>query len=174
MPNLSKQDVGVAGAFITIDAKESTGGTALDVNTTGQEGGEVSISLPTLSANALDVSRISIMPPTLYDDFDNVVGQDSSNQYAVQDSLGRVQYASDSVSQVLAKLGAQSVALQEETDDGSTAVVNLSASQSAIRDANIAAASTSLAKDEVLTRFTQSVIAQSERFSSKLVLELFR
>jgi flagellin-like hook-associated protein FlgL len=75
---------------------------------------------------------------------------------------------------VLATLGAQSVALQQEAGNDRTAIVNLSAAQSAIRDANIASASSSLTKDEVLTRVAQSVISQSQHVSSKLILRLFR
>ncbi|MGZ3517724.1 MAG: flagellin [Vulcanimicrobiaceae bacterium] len=171
LSNLSAQDVGTAIAFVVSKQRQSGGGTAITANESGIEGDTVSISLPTLSTNALDISNITVMAPTLVNQFDNVVGADSSNRYAAADAEVRVQNAIDMISQVRAQVGAQSVALSENVSDSATAIVNLTASENAIRDVNIGQATTQFTKDQILSQVGESVLAQMQT-SAKLVTQL--
>lgn len=174
LANLSPQDAGVTIAFETFDASDPNGvptGTALQVNTSGSEGGIVSINLPQVSTNALDISGISVLAPQRVDASNNPSGQDTSNMFAAADAEARVQNALDAVSSARAKIGAQSVALQEDANDASVQVVNQTASESSIRDLNVGQAATQLAKDQVLSHVGMSVLAQMQA-NAQLVIEL--
>lgn len=174
LANLSQQDVGVAMAFETFNASNPSGtptGTSLQVNSTGTEGGIVSINLPQVSTNALDISGISILPPGTVDAFNNPSGQDTSNTFATMDAEARVQNAIEAISDARAKIGAQSVALQEDAGDASIQVVNQSASESMIRDVNIGQAATDFTKDQVLSQVGVSVLAQMQS-NAQLVIQL--
>ncbi|MBV9270175.1 MAG: hypothetical protein JO165_03720, partial [Candidatus Eremiobacteraeota bacterium] len=94
--NFSQQDVGDAVTVYVSPMKAAGSGHALTVNDSGSEGGTVSISLPALNTNALNVSGISVLPPDMVDHYTNTVtGQSSSNQYAADFAELRVNDAID-------------------------------------------------------------------------------
>jgi flagellin len=161
--NISNTDVGVAMAFETFDPTNTTGvptGQSIEINTTGVEGDTVKVNLPGLSTSVLQVSGISILRPQEVDQNDNLVGQDSSNQFAVMDAEARVNHAIDLVNQIRADVGAQNVSLQTDADNSSTAMVNLVASESSIRDVDVGTATTAFMKDQVLQNIDLSVMSQ--------------
>jgi flagellin len=172
LANLSAQDVGVTEAFQTFDAApaSTTSGHALQVNSSGTEGGIVSISLPDVSTLSLGIGAISVLDPTVVDWQNNITGT-GSNAIATADAEGRVQNALDAISQARAQVGAQTVALQEDSNDASLQIVNQIASESAIRDVNIGQAATAFTKDQVLTQIDSSVQAQLQA-DAKLVVAL--
>ncbi|HET6894232.1 MAG TPA: flagellin [Candidatus Baltobacteraceae bacterium] len=174
LANLSQQDVGVAMAFETFDASNTSGtptGTALQVNSTGTEGGIVSINLPQVSTNALDISGITVLPPDTVGAFNDQTGQDTSNAVAAMDAEARVQNAIEAISGARAKIGAQTVALQEDASDAAIQVVNQTASESAIRDVDMGQAVTQFTKDQVMSQIGTSVLAQMQA-NAQLVIEL--
>jgi flagellin len=172
LANLSQQDVGVAMAFETFDASSSstTSGHALQINSSGNEGGIVSISLPSVSTNALGISTISVLAPQVVDFMNNVSGTDS-NEFATADAEARVQSALDAISQVRAKVGAQSVSLQEDAADASLEVVNQAASESAIRDVDMGQSVTQFTRDQIMSQIGISVLAQVQQ-DAQLVIQL--
>lgn len=174
LANLSAQDVGVAIAYETYDPTNATGtptGHAIQVNTQGTEGGTVSINLPSINTRVLDVSGISVLRPQVVGSPVNAVTGTDSNQFAVMDAQARVNHAIDLISSVRAKVGAQSVALSEDMDDGNTGIVNQTASESAIRDLNIGQAVSALTKDQVLSQIGLSVLSQLQ-INAQLVTQL--
>lgn len=172
LANLSPQDVGTAIAFETFDPSSTTPtGTALQVNSSANEGGIVSVNLPQVSTSALDISGISVLAPDIVDGFDNPAGSDSSNAFAAMDAEARVQNAIEAISGARAHIGAQAVALTEDANDASVQVVNQTASESAIRDVNLGQAATQFTKDQVLSQVGVSVLAQMQT-KAQLVIEL--
>ncbi len=55
--NLTQADVGTAIAFETVLGKTAAAGSAIEVNDQGSEGGVIGISLPTITAQALNIIR---------------------------------------------------------------------------------------------------------------------
>ncbi|HLI95169.1 MAG TPA: flagellin [Candidatus Baltobacteraceae bacterium] len=169
--NLTPQDVGTSISFLTsVPAGGPTQGTPLQVNSTGNEGGEVQISLPSVSTAALNLSEITVMPSQVENSNDQLTGT-SDNSVSAADAEARVQAALDSISQVRATVGAQTVALQEDANDSSIQVVNQTASESAIRDADIGQSVTQLTMDQVLSKVGTSVLAQMQA-DAQLVIQL--
>lgn len=174
LANLSPQDVGKAMAFETYSSTDPSGappGTPLQVNTSGNEGGDVQINLPDVSTNTLGISDITVLAPKEVDGYNNPIGGDGSNQFATMDAETRVQNAIVTISGARAQIGAQTVALQEDANDAGIDVVNQTASESAIRDVNVADAASQLTKDQVLSQIGISVLAQMQS-DAKLVVEL--
>jgi flagellin len=174
LANLSAQDVGTSIAFETFDATDPNGvptGTSLQVNSSGTEGGIVSVNLPQISTSALEISGISVLAPDIVDTFNNPTGQDTSNEFAAADAEARVQNALDAISGARAKIGAQSVALQEDANDASIQVVNQTASESAIRDVNVGQSVAQFTKDQVMSQVGISVLAQMQA-DAQLVIQL--
>lgn len=170
--NLTQQDVGVSESFVTNIPPSTTPipGNPIAVNSGAGEGDEVQIALPSATASALNISEISVLAPLQENDSDQVVGT-ASNQYATSDAEARVQLALDAISSARAQIGAQAVALQENANDASLAIVNQTASESAIRDANVAQDATQFVADQVLTKIGTSVLAQLQA-SAQLVVQL--
>ena len=79
--------------------------------------------------------------------------------------------AIDAISEVRANVGAQSVALQENADDGSIEAVNQIASESAIRDVDMGQAVTQFTRDQVMSQIGVSVLAQMQQ-NAQLVIQL--
>jgi len=173
LANLTPQDVGASMTFETFAPQNPPPpGKPLEVNSTGTEGGIVQIQLPSVTTSALNVSGISVMPTTS-ENFQNQPSGPAGNQIPVQDAEARVQMALDNISQVRATVGAQTVALGEDANDGSIEIVDQVASESAIRDANIGQAVSELTRDQILTRIGTSVLAQMHS-SAELVVELVK
>lgn len=168
--NLSPQDVGTAMAFETFNPAPAPTGQALQVNTNGTEGGVVEISLPNLSVSALGISEINVEQPTIVDYLNNVTGT-GSNAAAAADAEARVNNALDAITGVRAQVDTQSYSLNVEANNSSMEAMNLTSSESSIRDANIGAESSNLVKDQVLTNIDVSVISQMQ-LDANLVAQL--
>jgi len=165
--NMESTDVGVAIGFSLTAPRASGGGTAININDGGQEGSVISISLPTLNTNALQVSGISVLRPTQVDDqnfatLNQATGVDQSNQYAAMDAQIRVNAALDQISTLRATVGSQMVATQEDANNDNVTTVNLQATESSIRDLNIGTATTQFTREQILNQVGTSVLAQSE------------
>ena len=72
-----------------------------------------------------------------------------------------------------AELGATIVRLQEDLNNDNVASVNLTASESAIRDLNVGAETTEYTKLQILVQVGTSVLAQANT-NAQSVISLFR
>lgn len=155
--NLTKNDVGAAQAFTTYKNTTPAGGQALAVNDRGTEGTQTNITIPTMTMGALGVAGVTVAQPVMVDPFNTPVGSDS-NTIAAKDAMTRVDNAIDEVSNTRAQVGAQSVALEESTNDTGIQAVATQASESAIRDADIGKETTRMARDQILDQIATSAI----------------
>lgn len=160
LANITQADVGTAITFLTTLGSNAGTGHALAVNSGGSEGNVVSIALPTVSAQALNVAGISVLPPGLVDTFNNPAGTAGSNVYAADAAEARTQAAIEQISSARAQVGAQSVALSEDANNASIQIVNQTAAESAIRDINVGQATTQFTRDQVVSQVATSVLAQ--------------
>jgi flagellin len=171
LANLTAADVGTSMTFETGSPNvDPLSAKTLSFNATGQEGGDIKISLPSVSTASLNISDLSVMPTETVD-FSNQVSGSASNAIPTADAEARVQMAIDAISEVRARVGAQSVSLQEDANDASLEVVNQVASESAIRDVNVGQAATDFIKDQVLGRIDVSVLSQMQ-VNAQLVIQL--
>lgn len=170
LANLTPQDVGATEAIFTTAGTAAATGQALQVQSGASEGDTVSIALPTMNTNALGISDISVLDPTVVN-YQNVAQGTASNTYAADDAETRVQYAQQQVSEARAQVGSQAVALQEDANDSAIQVVNQTASESAIRDVDVGQAVTQFTKDQIMTQIGTSVMAQMHA-NVQLVIQL--
>ncbi|MHB8139912.1 MAG: flagellin N-terminal helical domain-containing protein [Vulcanimicrobiaceae bacterium] len=161
LANLTPNDVGVAQAFVVYGQKAAGQGHALNVNSGGSEGTTVSLTLPQLSTLSLGISAISVLDPQTVDPNTNLpTGQSSSNIYAATDAEFLVSNAITQLGQLQSQIGAQTIALQDDANANATQIVNQIASESSIRDTNVAASVAALTQDRILTQVATSVLAQ--------------
>lgn len=136
--------------------------TALSVQSQANEGQFISFNIQSVTASALRVSNI------------NVFSSDPGyNVLASQDSIGQIDEALTQVLTLQANIGAVGVRLNQEADNDNLASVNLQASESTIRDLNVAQASTQYTKEQLLISFGTSLLAQANT-NAQSVLSLFR
>jgi len=83
--------------------------------------------------------------------------------------LGQVDQAVKYLLRSNTTLGAQSSRLQYTGGNLDTSILNQTASESAIRDTNIAAAMTAYTKEKTLTQLSQSMLAQANQMPSRVL-----
>ncbi len=175
LSNITPQDVGASVTFIEFAAKQASGGHALQVSSGANEGDLVSINLPSVSTNALQIAGISVLDPTTVDPTSNTsIGVSSSNNFAAKDAQARVDDALQAISAVRAQVGAQVVSLSEDANNGAISVQNLTAANSNIRDINVGQATSQFTKDQILAQVGTSVVAQlqvSALLATRLIIE---
>ena len=135
---------------------------ALSVQSEANEGDIVSFNISSVTASALRVSNV------------NVISANSGfNSLASEDTIGQIDNALQSVLTTQSNIGSIEVRLQLEADNDNLASVNLQASESSIRDLNVAQASTQYTKEQLLISFGTSLLSQANS-NSQTVLSLFR
>ena len=135
---------------------------ALSVQSGANEGDSIAFNLQAVNSSALRISNI------------NVISSNTGfNDLASEDTIGQIDNALQTVLTQQANIGAVQVRLQEESDNNNLASVNLQASESSIRDLNVAQASTEYTKDQLLISFGTSLLSQANT-NSQSVLQLFR
>ena len=135
---------------------------ALSVQSEANEGQFIAFNIQSVTASALRISNINV--------FSANSGYDT---LASQDTIGQVDDALGQVLTLQANIGAVEVRLNQEADNDNLASVNLQASESTIRDLNVAQASTAYTKDQLLISFGTSLLAQANT-NAQSVLQLFR
>jgi flagellin len=165
---VSAADVGVTDAFEVTAGKAAGGGASANVSVGDDEGDTVQFNAPNVSTTALDIADVSVLPGTLIDTND-VTTPVTTNEYAVEDSLYRIDNALQTVGNARATLGAQLVALSETQTNSANDATNLTASASAIRDANIGAVTTDYTKAQILVSVGTSVLAQNNTSTQLLI-----
>lgn len=174
---LTAADVGEQAAFITQNPQTApVGGKPLTVNDGGDEGQTVSIALPNINTDALNISNISVLAPDISGvqnlglfNYQVVVdGVSSSNNVAASYAEIQVDAALQQINTARAQIGAQTVALQQDASSDTVTIVNLTATSSNIRDADIGATVTDFTKQQILVSVGNSVLAQMETNASLL------
>jgi len=160
LSNLTAADVGTSIAFVSTDAVAAGTGHALYVNDGGDEGTATSISLPNLSTNTLNVSGISVLNPDQINFVNAPIGSDSSNQYSASSAEIKVDNALDALSQVRADIGAQTVSLGEDANNGTLSGINLTDAESRIRDADIGRYTTDFTKNQLIAQVGMGILSQ--------------
>ena len=148
---LTPADVGATALLVTLPAQSKQPGAALNVNTGDGEGAILSVDIAGVSSVNLGVNEV-------------ILGNDLQNQGAEY----RIDYAIDSLDASRATVGAQTVSLQEAAQNGQTTSVNTQASESAIRDLNVGAATVEFTRDLVLRNFQTRIVADANKMSSIL------
>lgn len=173
---LAGQDVGAQAAFITENPTQApVGSHPLAVNDGGDEGQTISISLPDISTNALNISNISVLDP-LISGIQNIAGTPttvvegvaSSNNVPASYAEIMVDTALQQINTARAQIGAQTVALQQDANGDSVTIVNETAATSNIRDADIGTTVTDFTKQQILVSVGTSVLAQIEVSATQL------
>ena len=145
--NLSAADVGQVATFATVPTQPQAPPNAhpLYVNTGSNEGATIAVSIDACSTQSLGISFVS-------------VGTELTNQA----SEARLDNAIDLVTSQQARIGAQEVALNYASDDNATQYTNQVASESSIRDANVAQEVGDMTKEQILVQVGTSVLSQME------------
>lgn len=177
LANLTEADVGTSIAFVSTGATAAGSGHALYVNDGGDEGSATSISLPNLSTETLGISDISVLAPDQVNFLNTPIGTDASNQYAATAAEQKLDLAVDKISQVRAQVGAQTVSLNEDAQNGSLTGINLTDAESRIRDADIGATTTAFTKDQIIAQVGIGILSQvgvDAKLLSNLLMEGIR
>jgi flagellin len=125
------------------------------------EGATIQVGFISTSTNYLRIANV------------NLVGNGSFGSLASEDAIGQIDNALQTVLAQRASLGATIVRLQEDLNNDNVASVNLTASESAIRDLNVGAQTTEYTKLQILVQVGTSVLAQSNQ-NAQSVISLFR
>ena len=131
------------------------GSASLGVHDGAAEGDVLNVTLPTVFTSNLGIST------------DTVASSTAAATYEAH-----LDSALDAVNGARATLGAQAVALQIQAGNDTTAAVNLTASESNIRDANVAKVATAFAADQIQSSITTAILANAPSYAS-LVEKLF-
>ena len=155
--NLSPTDVGKSAFVYNTAPQAAQTGSQLTVAAGDHEGDTVSVGLNGVSTAQLGLIDVAV----------------SSNDLNTAGSEYRIDAAITQVGGERAAVGAQVVSLQETVTNINTDSVNLTASESNIRDLNVGQASTDLVRDQILTQ-TQSFLRSSSDQQASSILGLFK
>jgi flagellin len=157
-------DVGVT-SYVKVSqyvaAQSNPNAPAFNFQSGAAEGATIQVGFASTSTNSLRIANI------------NLVGNTGFGSLASEDAIGQIDNALQTLLSQRASLGATIVRLQEDQTNANTASVNLQASESAIRDLNIGAATTQYTKTQILIQVGTSVLSQSNS-NAQSVLSLFR
>ena len=140
---LSVSDVGKTAVVVSLDPQTKAPGQALEINTGAAEGSTISVDIPAVNTTNLGVNDIQIG--------DTLTNQ--ADEY-------RVDYGINALANIRAQVGAQTVSLQETASDASLAAVNYQASESALRDTNIAQTTTDFTREQILTNVQTALLSR--------------
>jgi flagellin len=160
--NLTQNDVGATAAFYTTNGTPTPTGSALEVNDGGDEGLTVGISLPAITTEALNLTSISVLTPQTVNFMNEVLGQSSTNAISAGAAEQAVDNALTQIEQARAQIGSQVISLQDNADGSSSLIVNETASESSITDANVGQTVTQFTQEQLLINIGTSVLSQIE------------
>jgi flagellin len=154
---ITAADVGHEAFVYTSSPIPAQTGSPLNVAVGDHEGNIVSIGI-----DGVSTSQLGLIDTQIHNNDLNTAGA----EYRVDDAIQKV------VSE-RANIGAQVVALQETVRNADTASLNLNAAQSAIRDLNVAQATTEFTKQQILAQVQSSLRAGTNQQASS-ILALFK
>lgn len=146
--NVALGDVGVTATVQVAPATVGTNGASLQVQTGANEGALTGISTPNGTSAGLSLQNI-----------------DLSSRASATNALGQINAAIDALGNAQATLGAQTVAAQYAQDAANNASSALTASASAIGDANTAQLSTQISQNSVQQQLAIKLLANSNAFA---------
>jgi flagellin len=163
-------DVGVT-SFLKISqfvaAASNPNSPAFNFQSGASEGATIQVGFIDTSTSSLRIANVNLIGPA------GNAGTFPNGSLAAEDSIGQIDNALQSVLAQRAQLGATIVRLQEDQSNDNTASVNLTASESAIRDLDVGAETTEYTKDQILVQVGTSVLAQANQ-NAQSVVSLFR
>jgi flagellin len=162
---ISTADVGVT-SFIKISqnvaASSNPSAPAFNFQSGASEGDTIQLGIQATNTQTLRISNINLL-----------LSSSAAPSLGAEDAIGQVNNALNTLLTQRAQLGAVIVRLQEDQDNDNTAAVNLQASESNIRDLDVAQATTEFTKLQVLVQVGTSVLSQANA-NAQSVLGLFR
>jgi flagellin len=163
-------DVGVT-SFIKISqfvaAASNPNAPAFNFQSGAAEGATIQVGFIDTSTSSLRIANINLIGPA------GSAGTFPNGSLASEDSIGQIDNALQTVLAQRAQLGATIVRLQEDQSNDNTASVNLTASESSIRDLDVGAETTEFTKLQILVQVGTSVLAQANQ-NAQSVVSLFR
>jgi flagellin len=150
LANLSAADVGATAILVTLPAQSKAPGGDLYVNSGDAEGSVIAVDLPAVSAVNLGVNEVQVGDTLI----------NTADEY-------RIDYAIQSLGSIRAQVGAQNVSLQEAAVNANTAAVNQQASESAIRDLDVASAVTEYTKDQIQIAIQNKMVGGVESLAQQ-------
>jgi flagellin len=163
-------DVGTT-SFIKISqyvaAASNPNAPAFNFQSGAAEGATIQVGFINTSTNSLRIANVNLIGPV------SGSGSFTAGSLASEDSIGQIDNALQTVLAQRSQLGATIVRLQEDLNNDNVASVNLTASESAIRDLNVASETTQYTKLQILVQVGTSVLAQANQ-NAQSVISLFR
>ncbi len=154
MNDLSASDVGLS-SFIYTTNPTSAGSGPMQVGVGDHEGDVLVISMPNVSQAQLNIENSQV----------------SSNDVITEGTEYRLDAAIQQVVGDRAAIGAQTVALQETQTDTTTASVNLTSSESNIRDVDVASETTTYVQAQIAQAIGTKMLASVNK-TQRALLEL--
>jgi flagellin len=163
-------DVGVT-SFVKVSqyvaAASNPNSPAFNFQSGAAEGAVIQVGFINTSTNSLRIANVNLIGPA------GAAGTFPNGSLASEDSIGQIDNALQTVLAQRAQLGATIVRLQEDANNDNVASVNLTASESAIRDLNVGQETTEYTKLQILVQVGTSVLAQANQ-NAQSVISLFR
>jgi len=162
--NFSTSDVGVT-SYIKISqdisALSNPNNAAFNFQSGALEGATIQLGIQATNTQSLRVSNINVL-----------LSAPSNPSIGAEDAIGQIDNALQNLLTERANLGAIIVRLNEDQNNDNIASVNLQASESTIRDLNVASETTNFNKLQILVQVGTSVLSQSNS-NAQSVLRLF-
>jgi flagellin-like hook-associated protein FlgL len=140
---INADDVGATQTVVSLSATVKAPGQALEVNTGDAEGTVISVDIPAVNSINLGVSDVQ-------------VGDSFTNQAAEY----RVDYGIQTLANVRAQVGAQTVSLQESASDAAIADVNYQSAESNIRDTDIGQTTTDFVRQQIQVSVQTAILSR--------------
>jgi len=162
--NFGTTDVGVT-SYIKISqdiaALSNPNNPAFNFQSGALEGATIQLGIQATNTQSLRISNINVL-----------LSAPSNPSIGAEDAIGQIDLALQNLLTERANLGAIIVRLGEDQNNDNIASVNLQASESTIRDLNVASETTNFNKEQILVSVGTSVLAQSNT-NAQSVLRLF-
>ncbi|MBV8370296.1 MAG: hypothetical protein JO036_15425 [Candidatus Eremiobacteraeota bacterium] len=163
-------DVGVT-SFVKVSqyvaAASNPNAPAFNFQSGAAEGATIQVGFINTSTSSLRIANVNLIGPA------GNAGTFPNGSLASEDSIGQIDNALQAVLAQRSQLGATIVRLQEDSNNDNVASVNLTASESAIRDLNVGQETTEYTKLQILVQVGTSVLAQANQ-NAQSVVSLFR
>jgi flagellin len=140
----------VTAVLVTLPQQTKAPGGDLYVNSGDAEGSVLAIDLPAVSAVNLGVNEVQVGDTLI----------NTADEY-------RVDYAIQTLASIRAQVGAQNVSLQEAAANANTEAVNQQASESAIRDLDVASGVTEYTKDQIQVAIQSKMVSGVESLAQQ-------
>ncbi len=152
-----------------VSVNSNPNGPAFQFQGGANEGATIQVGLVSVSSSSLRISNINVATIQTVNGNPSTAG----SVLGAQDAIGQIDQAITQVNGARAQLGAVISRLQNAADNNNIASVNLTASESAIRDLNVGQATSEYNKQQILVQIGTTVLAQSNT-NAQTVLGLFR